>query len=146
MPNPLISQGTLNRLRGSVVWASFDSLNITAPYLGKGGISLGFGGDSTVFIDTMTGAVTSPEPYIRAQLRIELLKTQSLADAFKTQMETNSILGDCTVRPDSAALSPYQLTNCAIEGVADLQFNGEVAGYAIRISGYYNINSALFDI
>lgn len=146
MSNPLISQGTLNRLRASVLFPSFEALNVTSPFLGKDGIRLTFEGESTVYIDTLTGAVTSPEPYLMFTMRIALLKTQSLSDAFKGQMETNALLGDCTVRPDASTLSPYNLTNVAISSVEGLTFSGQDATYPVNIKGYYIINSALFDL
>ena len=38
--NPLIDQGVLNRIRGSVQWADFPGLNVTAPFLDREGINL----------------------------------------------------------------------------------------------------------
>ena len=142
--NPLIAQGTLNRLRGSVIWNNFPALNVTAPYLHKEGIRLALEGEATVYIDTMTGGVTSPEPYQRVSLTIALLKTQPLAAAYKAQKELSTLLGPGIVRGDSAALPPYQLTNCAIRNIRELVFNGEDAAWAIIIGGYYQINSSLF--
>lgn len=43
--NPLIPQGTLNRVRASVVWPSFPNLNVTASYLGRMGIRLSLDGE-----------------------------------------------------------------------------------------------------
>lgn len=145
MANPLVSQGTLNRLRGSVVWNDHPELNVTAPFLGKDGIGLTLNGEATQFYETMTGAVTSPQPYQSITLTMNLLKTQPLSDAYKARQELLALLGDGVVRPDSAQLSPYQLVNCSIEGVAPLKFSGEDAGYVVTIKGYYNINSSLWD-
>jgi len=145
MANPLISQGSLNRLRASVVWNSFPSLNVTASYLGKEGISLALDGMATTFINTLVGAVTSPEPYQMVTLVLNLLKTQSLAGLYKAQQEENCLLGNGVVRPDSIALPAYDITNCAIESVRDLKFSGEDAAYAVTIKGYYIINSVLYD-
>jgi hypothetical protein len=144
MANPLVAQGVLNRLRGSVVFASFPSLNVTASFLGEEGIRLALEGEATTFINTMAGAVTSPEPYQVCNLTINLLKTQPLANQFKSQMEQNTLLGDCTVRADASNLSPYQLINSAIQGVRELSFNGKDAGWVVMIKGYYNINSNLW--
>jgi len=143
--NPLIDQGILNRLRGSVVWQDFPELNITAPYLGEGGINLRLAGPATTRIGTMTGSVLSGEPYIPIVLTVNLLKTQPLADAYKAQMELNTAMGGGTVRPDAATLSPYTLFNCSIDTVGDLTFNGRDAGYGVELGGYYLINSSLFD-
>lgn len=145
MANPLVSQGVLNRLRASVVWPAFPGLNVTAPFLGEEGIRLTLEGESTTFINTMTGAVTSPEPYMAVSLVINLLKTQPLANAYKAQMEIAALLGEGTVRPDASTLSPYQLINCAIESVRELNFSGRDAGFAVTIKGYYTVNNALFN-
>lgn len=146
MANPLVAQGTLNRLRASVVWASFPSLNVTASYLGKEGISLSFDGDATTTIDTMTGAVQSPEPYQRVTFSIHLLKTQALAAAFKAQIESSTLLGNATFRPDAVSLPPYQLSNCAINTVNPLKFDGTDAGWVLMGRGFYIINNSLWNL
>jgi|SRR5215472_16204890 len=144
--NPLIAQGTLNRLRASVVWTSFPQLNVTASFLGREGVRLALEGETTTFINTMTGAVTSPEPYMPVSLVMNLLKTQSLSSLYKQQMELNALLGDGTVRPDSITLPPYGIINCAIQSVRELNFSGEDAGFAVTIRGYYPVNSSLFNL
>ena len=144
LTNPTVSQGTLNSLRGSWTWSAFPGLNVTAPYLGREGISLTFEGESTVYINTMTGAVTSPEPYLKITAELALLKTQSLSNAYKTQIETMSTLGDATCRADALALGLYQFSNCSLQNVRALRFNGEDAGYVVTVGGVYYINSALW--
>jgi hypothetical protein len=142
--NPLTNQGTLNRLRASIVFPSFPELNVTASYLGEEMIRLALEGDATTFIKTGTGRVTSPEPYQDCSIRINLLKTQALADAFKKKMERNTLMGDCTVRPDASPLSPYQIVNTGIMGVEPLDLNGKSAGWVVTVSGIYYINSDLW--
>jgi hypothetical protein len=145
MANPLVPQGTINRLRASVTFASLQGLNVTAGYLGKQGINLRFSDQVTTPIKTMTGVVPSPEPYQTAVVTIHLLKTQALADAFKSQIETSTLLGDCTIRPDEiGGVGPYQLSNCWIETVDPMPFDGTDAGWTIMIGGIYYINSALW--
>jgi hypothetical protein len=143
--NPLVSQGSLNRLRASVVWPDNPTLNVTASYLGKEGVSLALDGEATTFINTLVGAVTSPEPYQMITLTIHLLKTQGLASLYKSQQETSSLLGSGVVRPDSVALSAYDIVNCAIASVRELKFNGEDAGFMVTVRGYYLVNSNLYD-
>ena len=145
MASQLVSQGTLNRLRGSVVIPDFPGLNVTAPFLGDGGIGLSLEGETTTMIPTLTGTTTSPEPYQMCSLTVHLLKTQSLSDSYKKQMETLALIGDVTVRPDATTLSPYPLLNCAINSVAPLTFNGKDAGFLVTIKGYYQINNSLYD-
>ena len=142
--NPLVAQGVLNRLRGSVIWANFPQLNVTASFLGPSGIRLALDGESVVYLPTLTGAVTSPEPYMLIGMTLDLLKTQSLSDAFKQQMESDSLLGNCTVRPDAATLSPYSLINCAIKSVLEMTFSGTTPSYNVTIGGYYLVNQAYF--
>lgn len=145
MANPLVAQGTLNRLRASIIWTSFPNLNVTASYLGKEGISMSFDGDATTTIDTMTGAVQSPEPYQRISISIHLLKSQALAAAFKAQIESSTLLGDLIMYPDAIQLPPYSLTNCAISTVNPLKFDGTDAGWILMGRAYYSINSSLWN-
>lgn len=145
MANPLVSQGTLNRLQASVVWANFPSYNVTPSYLGKAGITLALEGEATVMIPTMTGTVTSPEPYMMVSLTMNLLKTQPLANAYKAQMELSTLLGNCTVWPDTTVLGNYPLNNMAIESVRELNFAGDDAGWVVSCKGYYLINGSLFN-
>ena len=144
MSNPQVVQGTLNRLLASVVYASFTNLNVTAPYLSKEAISIAFEGDTAMLINTMTGAVTSPEPYQLATVTIHLLRTQALAEAYKAQIETNTTMGSVTVYPDTTALAPYQLNNCVLQSVQEIAFDGSQAGLVVRLRGVYAINSSLF--
>jgi hypothetical protein len=145
MPNPLIAQGSLNRVRGSLLWPANNGLNVTAPYLTKAGMRLAFQGETTVYLPTMTGAVTSQEPYMMFELAVNLVKSNGLAQLYKAQMETNSALGDGTLRPDTASLSPFSLVNCSIRSVREVDISGEDPAFAIMIGGYYLVNSALFD-
>ena len=62
MPNPLIQLGSLNRLRGSILFDDFPALNVTAQFMTKEAIKLGIDGDMTQFLAAMAGAVTSQEP------------------------------------------------------------------------------------
>lgn len=145
MANQLVAQGTLNRLRGSVIFNSFPSLNITSPFLGVDGISLTFEGDITQNLPQMTGVVTSPEPYQMFTLTAQLMRTQSLANAFKIQLETLSTIGDFTVRTDSSVLGVYDISNGSIVSVAPIKANGTDASFMITLRGIYYINSTLFN-
>lgn len=148
MANPNVQQGTLNRLKVSVVIADSPELNVTPSFLGKEMVSVTFDGDATVFIDTATGAVTSPEPYLKATIAIHLLKTQALAPLYKARMEDNSILGDLTVWPDvqtGQGIPPYGFINCAIKNVRELNLNGVDAGWVVMLGGYYIVNNSLWN-
>ena len=145
--NPNVPQGTLNRLRASVVWDSVPALNVTPAFLGKAGISLAFDSDYTTEIETMTGIVQSPEPYVMVTLTMNLLRTQALADAYKIQAETNTVFGSCTVRPDvgPGGLSPYPLQNVSFKSLRELPMSGTDPAYVVVMRGYYPVNSGLWN-
>ena len=144
--NPLIAQGTLNRLRSSFICPTFPSLNVTAAFLGKGGITLSLEGEATAFIDTLTGGVQSPQPYMGCMIVLNLIKAQSLANTYKQQMESISNIGDCNVKGDSSVLGDYSISNCSLQTVRELPFNGEDAGYVVTVRGYYAVNNQLWEL
>jgi hypothetical protein len=144
--NPLIEQGTLNRVRGSAVFSSFPELNITASYLGRGMISLALEGTATTMLPTTTGLVTSPEPYQMVNVSINLLRSQPLSAAYKAKMEKSTLMGPVNIITDSPTLPDYNLLNCAITGLRELPFTGEDAGFVVTLGGYYLINSDLWNL
>jgi len=144
--NPRVAQGTLNRIRGSIVLPDLPELNVTAPFLGRGGISFALQGESTVMIPTMTGAVTSPEPYMMAAVTINLLKTQALAAAWRTRMELDARIGDISIWPDASDFPQYTISNCAIVSVREMSFAGDDAGYVLVVHGYYDVNSSMWNL
>jgi hypothetical protein len=144
--NPLISLGSLNRLRGSVVIPTYPNLNVTASYLGRQGIGLSLEGDSTGMIPAMTGAVTSPEPYMMVNVTLALLRTQNLATQYKAQLELNSLIGAFTVIPDATVHPNYQVSNAALQSVREMSFAGEDPVWMVTLRGTYYINSALWNL
>jgi len=144
--NPLIDQGVLNRLKGSVVWTNFPALNVTAPYLDREGINLRLEGEMSTQHGTMTGVVQSPEPYIPVSVVISLLKTQALSDRYKTQIEQTVLLGPGVVWPDvSTGLSQFQLLNMSIQSVGELLLNGTTPIFGVTCRGYYVLNNSLWN-
>lgn len=144
--NPLIAQGVLNRLKASVNWTSFPVLNVTASYLDKEGITARMEGSASLQHDTMTGVVQSPEPYLKFSVVIALLRTQQLADLYKTQMETNCLIGEGTVWPDvTTGITSFPLQNVSIQSVGDLLLNGTTPIFGVTCTGFYVINSSLWN-
>ncbi len=142
--NPLVAQGTLNRLRGSVVVASYDTLNVTASYLSKRAIGMELVGDFTQLLETMTGLVTSPEPYVPADVTISLLKTQNLSALWIAQAQLNTVLGNITVHPDTSAFPDFDFLNVSITRINRFAFDGTEPTCDITLRGYYPINSSLW--
>jgi hypothetical protein len=145
MPNPLVDQGTLNRIRASVTFASNPQLNITSPYLAREGIRLALEGNATDYFGTMTGAVPSPAPYQLCTLTINLIKSQPLSNVYKAQFELNTLVGTASVRPDSTTLGIYDLYNVVLETVREMTFAGEDPIWSVSCRGFYLVNSYMFD-
>jgi hypothetical protein len=141
-----VNQGTLNRLRASVIFPDHPELNITPAFLGKEMLSISPQGDVTHIIPTATGVVTSPEPYQVVEVAAHVLRTNGLGDRFKKQMELLSTLGNCTVRGDTTVFSDYNLTNVSVKGVDTIRMNGEDAGWLIHLQGAYQINGSLYNL
>lgn len=144
MANPLISQGVLNRLLGSVVIPGVAYLSVTAPFLSKEGISIAFEGEASKLHGTMTGGVPSPEPYQFVTVTFHILKTNGLGQAYKLQFETDTTLGNVSVVTDTVALQPYDLDTCVLESVDAITLDGNQPAMAVKIRGIYRINSNAF--
>ena len=90
--------------------------------------------------------MTSPNAYLMIEAECHIAKSTPLSDAFKTQMEAKSTLGNCTITPDTSALGVYQVLNCSISSVPDVNFAGDSPDYTVIIRGYYLVNAFLFDL
>ena len=137
-------QGTLNKLLGSVQVIGIPGLNITPGFLSRNGIRWAFEGDATETKDTMTGIVTSPQPYRIITATCIILKTNGLAALWKAQEEISSLIGDCALVPDTTALPPYPMLNASILGVDALTADVSDVGYPLRLRGYYPINVSFY--
>lgn len=145
MPNPNIPQGQVNKLVTSITFDSFPGLNITASFLGRSMVSFTREGNAVQALPTATGIVLSPEAYQMARIGVTLLKPQSLAQLFETQLLTNAILGLATIRPDvSAGLQPFDVQQCCIETVGGLTFDGSSPDYPLSLMAMIPINSGLW--
>jgi hypothetical protein len=144
MANPNINQGILNRLLTSLSVTGNPGLNVTAPYLGKGGIVWTPQGQATIPLPTLTGLAMSPEPYMQITVHMSLLKSQALCESYLQQIELNTLLGDCVFRSDSSAIGSRTLSNTAIEGFNEITSNGQVIEVVFALSGIWNINSQLY--
>ena len=145
MANPNIAQGTLNRIKASVLFPSFPQLNVSVSYLSPEGIDCAPQGQATGVLPTMTGVVTAPEPYQIMRVTLHLLKSQGFADLWKQQWESSTLLGDFTVRPDAPTLKPFLITNGSIMDVDRMSFSGRSPDFIVNIAGTYSINSALWN-
>lgn len=143
---PIVPQGSLNRLRASVQYATNQTLNVVSANLGKAGIIARPISESSVLIPTMTGGVTSPEPYQMYEVTLHLLRTQGLAAAYKNQVETLCDVGDITVKSDATNQPDYQISNCTIVNGSNPSFNGTDPDFQVILHGVYLINNSLYNI
>ena len=144
MANQNTPLGTLNKVLGTVQIVDFPELNIAVENLAIEGIDIAFEGSASGYIEAMTGAIPSPNPYQKCTITFRALKSQGLSDQWKSQIEANTFLGDVTVTPDTTTLSPYYVTNCTIMTTDPLNFAGTSPDFTVRLQGTYQINADLF--
>jgi hypothetical protein len=144
-PNNLVQLGSISRLRGSLTFTDFPTLNITAPFLGRDGVRLAVEGDTTQMLQQMVGMVQSQEVYLPATITAQIVKTTALANLFKQKWESDSNLGDCTFRSDASQLDVFDFYNCAIENFGGLDASGTSAVINLSIKGTYYVNTNLFN-
>ncbi|WP_237929998.1 hypothetical protein [Buttiauxella sp. S19-1] len=141
----MISPGVLNRVRASTKYDDFPELNVSASYLAKQGIEISFQGNITDFLPAMTGAVQSPQPYLLSQVKLHILRSQSLASQYKARWELDSKVGNVRLYTDSSVFGEFDLSDAAITSVADMTFAGGDPGVAITLTGTYYVNSSMWD-
>ena len=142
-----VNHGSISKLRGSVTFPNFPSLNVTAPFLTRDGIVMSFTGNSTELLDVMTGRIRSPELYVGGEFVVHLVKSMSLAAAFQTQFLTLTGLGPATVRPDTppaTGITSWQVLDTTILSVGEQSYAGSSADFPVRIGGYILVNASLF--
>lgn len=144
--NSLVAQGTLNRLRCSLVFSSYPSLNITAAYMGQSFATISFSDPFVDQIGTGTGIVNSPTPYVMASITTTILKTQSLSASWRQQAEATSIVGDVIIYPDSASLPSFTVNSGALTAFNPATFDGKDPTVAMTIGGVYYINNNLWSL
>lgn len=144
--NPLIQQGTLNRVRCSVVVPNYSGLNITSSYMGQAFATISFAEPFSELIPTATGAVTSPEPYVIATIGVDLLRTQALALSWLAQAGTQSDLGPVTIHSDTAAFPEITIDNAVIQSIEPGAYDGKNPVVRLSIKGVYYINNNLWSL
>lgn len=144
MPNPQIQQGVLNRVRCSVIVPNFTNLNITAPYMGKSFAKIDFEGNFVEQIETGTGMVRSPEPYVPVTVTVGLLRSQALAASWVAQFQSNSFVGSINVHPDSSAFPIISVTDAVIRHLDPGAFDGADPVVRLTLRGTTNINDQMW--
>jgi hypothetical protein len=144
--NPQIVQGTLNRVRTHIVVANNPALNVTASYMGKSQAVLSFEGPFVHQEETATGVVNSPAPYVMARLVISLLRTQSLANVYVAQLQSQSVIGSVTSHSDTSAFSAVTMVNSSIIEFDPGAFDGMDPVARVTIRGVFYTNNTLWTL
>lgn len=137
--------GNLNRLLTSLIVTSSPSLSISNYSMGRGLLTLSRQDPANIRIDANTGSVNSPQPYQKAQVSIQILKTTgSAAQAWENQMLSSVLIGDIEVYTDSTTFESFKLLNCSIENIQEGTFDGNSATVDLMIVGDMQINNAFW--
>jgi hypothetical protein len=144
MANPYLVAGPLNRVRCSVVVTSTPTLNITSQFMGKSFAHIEFEGDFVQQIETATGVVNSPEPYVMASITVGLLRSQPLAAAWLAQVQNTGVLGDVTIHSDTSAFPAITLNDTSVRSLNPGAYDGTDPVVRLTLRGTFNINSDLW--
>lgn len=145
MPNPLVNQGFLNRVRGSVSVTDDADLNVTASYLGTDAISLRPDTSAADVIPTLTGTVGSQAPYQQVTLTVHMLRTQALAARWQNRFAEDTSLGEIVVTPDATTFNSYTVLNAYLTNFQEIAITGRDPGFVAIISGYIVTNNTMWD-
>lgn len=144
MANPQITQGVLNRVRTSVVVPNYPGLSVTAPYMGKSFAKLDFEGNFVEQIETGTGAVRSPEPFVMATLTVSILRPQSLSAAWLAQAQLDGYLGQVNAHSDSSVFPVVSLNETVIRHIDPGAYDGTDPIVRLTLRGTFYVNGAMW--
>jgi len=143
MANPLIQQGSLNKVRAQVVVPGFSNLTIISSYMGTDGLTA----ETEDFCDqigTATGTVPSPNPYAFASITIHILKTNGMVTRWWNQKDTNSQIGKITIHSDTDAFDSFDVQECVIKSLSPGKLNGTDATSILTLRGVLYINNDMW--
>jgi hypothetical protein len=141
---PLTVQGNLNRVATHIVVVSQPQLSANASYLGKSLAVVTFEGPFTDQIETATGIVNSPKPFVMSQIVISLLRSQALSALWVAQAVVGTYLGTVIAYPDSSVFPPISLTNCSVTEIDPGAFDGMDPVTKATVKGTFYLNASLW--
>jgi len=142
--NPFFAQGTLNRVRCSVIPSAFPSLAIASYNMGKRFATFRPDEDFVHQAQTGTGVVNSPEPYVMATIEVHLLRTQGLTEAWINQAKQTGIIGDVTIHSDTSAFPSRTISNSVIRMLQPGAFDGVDPVAVLSLHGVWYVNNNLW--
>jgi len=117
---------------------------VTSGFLTTEGIRLALEGNATDLLPAMVSLVSSPAPYLAASVTMSIVRSSSLAQLYKLQIEDDTLMGLVTIFPDTDVLNPFVLNNVALESVREMAMAGLEAAMVVTARGYYNVNTGFF--
>ena len=144
--NPNLIPSNLNRIRGTVLVPGNATLNITAPYLGKEGITISPQSAVVTQMQGMTTVVNSEEPYQIVQVTAAVMKSLALSAAYIEQIKNSPTLGTVTVTPDTIVLAPFTLYNVAIINWGQMSMAGVQPDFVVTFQGLLPISNDLWSL
>lgn len=142
--HPTVTQGTLNRLRASIVVPSYSNLNASSSNMGKNFTTVEFDGDFALLLETATGAISSPEPYVMANVTVDLLRTQAVSGAWLAQGQTQSEIGNVQIHPDTTAFPVITINDTIIRNVHPGEYDGQNPVVRLDLRGVFYLNNNLW--
>lgn len=146
MANPNIQLGNLNRVRASVVVPAFSALNIISSYMTDRFVSISFDEDFVGQIQTATGIVNSPEPYVMASVTTQVLRTLPIAGSYISQAQSNAILGTVVIHSDSTSFPAIRIRNASLLRPQPGEYSGKSGALDITLRGVYEVNNDLWNL
>jgi hypothetical protein len=146
LANPQVPQGVINLGRVNLQIPNIPGLNVTAPFMGSGGMSFSRNGPATTFIPNLTGRTRSPEPFQPVTITVHIVKAQALAAAWEAQLQLSSLIGPITVYTDARALPSYSFVEGGIDNVGEIVSNGKSVEYMLTIGATYIINNNMWNL
>ena len=146
MPSNYIAQGTLNRLRAQLIVPGSPVLNVIPSFMGKNMLQVTFEENFDDQIETATGAVTSPAPYVMTSVVVNILRTQGLASSWIAQAQNVSDIGNVSIFPDTNVFPEIDLVNTVIKGIDPGAFDGMDPIVKVTLRGIFYINNSLWTL
>jgi hypothetical protein len=144
MANPYLNAGPLNRVRCHIVVQAIPTLNIQSSSMGKSFAHIEFEGDFVQQIETATGVVDSPEPYVMATITVGILRSQALSAAWLAQVQNTGVLGDVTIHSDTSVFPAITINDTAVRSLSPGSYDGTDPVVRLVLRGTYNVNAALW--
>ena len=127
-----------------MVVISDPTLNISADDLGKDMIRISPQGDVTDILETATGVIGSPAPYIKVAISFTLNKTSSVCQRYLNKMFDNTQFNNLVLNTDSSTLAKIVVQNAFMSAWSEASFSGLEPGIGFTVTGFVPVNNSMF--